>query len=91
MALNVYYPFLHVQFQILSLGVHMVPLGAHLDTQVALKKCPVLLWWLKSDEELCISKGFYDLILGSKRLHDFQFNPGHSADVYTKPAFNNSM
>jgi hypothetical protein len=27
MALNVYYPFLHVQFQILSLGVHMVPLG----------------------------------------------------------------
>jgi hypothetical protein len=37
MALNVYYPFLHVQFQILSLGVHMVPLGVHLDTQVALK------------------------------------------------------
>jgi hypothetical protein len=31
---------LHVQFQILSLGVHMVPLGVHLDTQVALKKCP---------------------------------------------------
>jgi hypothetical protein len=27
--------------KIFSLGVHMVPLGVHLDTQVALKKCPV--------------------------------------------------
>jgi hypothetical protein len=26
--------------KIFSLGVHMVPLGVHLDTQVALKKCP---------------------------------------------------